>query len=373
MDHVVEALDSPRRAQLELKPESRRRPEHRERKPRDPPASEELTVRLPFGTIFCGVAARALVALATALGCAGGAQAQAFPSKNLRIVISYPPGGVSDLLARHLAQKLQDELGQSVIVDNRPGGNFVIASDLVAKSPPDGYTLYMVVDSAFTLNPLTLANLPYHVERDFAPISMVALQTLFMVANPKAPGKDFNDLLRYAKANPGRITFGTSGLINQMVGERIKVATGINILHVPFKGSPPMLQSLLVGDIDFSITTFTPYAGLVKEGKLRGLVVTGEERSPLVPDVPTLAEVGHKDLTYRQWFGLYAPAGVPKPVMDQLLKATAKSLNDPDLRQKFIAAGVDPAPTTPAQMAAVVRRDLLKWGKVIKAAGITLQ
>jgi len=301
------------------------------------------------------------------------AGAQSFPTKNLRIVISYPPGGVSDLLARNLAQKLAENLGQGVIVDNRPGGNFVIASDLVAKAPPDGYTLYMVVDSAFTLNPLTLSKLPYNVERDFAPISLVALQTLFMVANPKAPGRDFNDLLQYAKANPGKVTFGTSGFINQMVGEQLKVATGINLLHVPFKGSPPMLQSLLVGDIHLSITTFTPYAALVKEGKLRGIVVTGDQRSAMVPDVPTLAELGHKNLTYRQWFGLYTTAGVPKPVMDQLIKATSKSLNDPDLKQRFVAAGVDAAPTTPAQMSEIVKGDLAKWSKVIKVAGIKLE
>lgn len=306
-------------------------------------------------------------------GLTPAAHAQAYPTKNLRLVISYPPGGVSDLLARNLAQKLQANLGQSVIVDNRPGGNFVIASDAVAKSPPDGYTLYMVVDSAFTLNPLTIPKLPYNVERDFAPISLVALQTLFMVANPGAPGKDFNELLQYARTNPGKVTFGTSGFVNQMVGEQLKVATGVNILHVPFKGSPPMLQALLAGDIHFSITTFTPYATLVKEGKLRGLAVTAEERAPLSPDTPTLAELGHRELTYRQWFGLYAPAGVPKPVMDRLLTETAKALNDPDLRQRFTQAGVDAAPSTPAEMSAIVRRDLDKWGKVIKVAGIKLQ
>jgi tripartite-type tricarboxylate transporter receptor subunit TctC len=327
---------------------------------------------VPLVRTFAAVAACAVIA-AAAFGLPTLAHAQAYPTKNLRLVISYPPGGISDLLARVLAQKLQAHLGQAVIVDNRPGGNFVIASDLVAKSPPDGYTLYMVVDSAFTLNPLTIAKLPYDVERDFTPISLVALQTLFMVANPKAPGKDFNELLQYAKANPGKVTFGTSGFVNQMVGEQLKVATGVNILHVPYKGSPPMLQALLAGDIDFSITTFTPYATLVKEGKLRGLAVTADERAPLVPDTPTLAELGHKELTYRQWFGLYAPAGLPKPVLDRLLGATAHSLTDPDLRRRFTEAGVDAAPTTPAEMAAIVRRDVEKWAKVIKLAGIKLQ
>ena len=301
------------------------------------------------------------------------AQAQAYPSKNLRIVISYPPGGVSDLIARQLAQKLQDAMGQSVIVDNRPGGNFLIASELVAKAQPDGYTLYMVVDSAFTLNPLTMSNLPYNVERDFKPISMVALQTLFIVASIKAPGNNFQEMLRYARANPGKITFGTSGFVNQMVGEQIKVATGADLLHVPFKGSPPMLQALLSGDIDLSVTTFTPYATFVREGRLRGLAVTGEERAALSPDTPTLAELGHRDLSYRQWFALYVPAGVPAPVMTRLLKETASALNDPDLRQRFAAAGVEAAPNTPAQMAAIVRRDLEKWRKVITSAGIKLE
>jgi tripartite-type tricarboxylate transporter receptor subunit TctC len=327
---------------------------------------------VPLSKTFSAALASAVMAAAL-FGLPRVAHAQAYPTKNLRLVISYPPGGVSDLLARVLAQKLQTNLEQSVIVDNRPGGNFVIASDIVAKSPPDGYTLYMVVDSAFTLNPLTISKLPYDVERDFTPISLVALQTLFIVANPRAPGKDFNELLQYAKANPGKVTFGTSGFVNQMVGEQLKIATGVNILHVPYKGSPPMLQALLAGDIHFSITTFTPYATLAKEGKLRGLAVTAEARAPLVPDTPTLAELGHKELTYRQWFGLYAPARLPKPVSARLLTETAKSLNDPDLRRRFTEAGVDAAPTTPSEMAAIVRRDLDKWAKVIKVAGIRLE
>jgi tripartite-type tricarboxylate transporter receptor subunit TctC len=301
------------------------------------------------------------------------AQAQSYPSKPLRIVIPYPPGGITDLVARQVAQKLQDSLGQPVIVDNRPGGNFVIAADLVAKSAPDGYTLLLAPDSIFTLNPLTLAKLPYDTARDFAPISMIALQTLFIVANPKAPGKDFADLLRYAKANPGKVTFGTSGLINQMVAEQIKVGTGVDMLHVPFKGSPQMLQALLNGDIDFSVTTFTPYAAFVKDGKLRGIAVTGTNREPPVPDTPSLAELGYPDLAYRQWLALFAPAGLPPPVMERLIRETAKLLADPEIKQRFAAAGIDPAPNTPEQMSAVIRRDQDKWAKVIKAAGIKLE
>jgi tripartite-type tricarboxylate transporter receptor subunit TctC len=202
---------------------------------------------------------------------------------------------------------------------------------------------------------------------------MIALQTLFIVANPKAPGKDFADLLRYAKANPGKVTFGTSGLINQMVAEQIKVGTGVDMLHVPFKGSPQMLQALLNGDIDFSVTTFTPYAAFVKDGKLRGIAVTGTNREPPVPDTPSLAELGYPDLAYRQWLALFAPAGLPPPVMERLIRETAKLLADPEIKQRFAAAGIDPAPNTPEQMSAVIRRDQDKWAKVIKAASIKLE
>jgi tripartite-type tricarboxylate transporter receptor subunit TctC len=311
--------------------------------------------------------------LAALLAGASGAQAQGFPSKPLRLVLPYPPGGITDLAARTLAQQVSESTGQPVVVDNRPGGNFVIAADFVAKSAPDGYTLFLVPDSTFTLNPLTLSKLPYDVERDFAPVSRVGLQTLFIVANPTAPGKSFEELLRYAKANPGKVTWGTSGFVNQMVGEQIKVGTGADMLHVPFKGSPPMLQALLNGDIDFSITTFTPYASFVKEGKLRGLAVTGTLREAIVPETPSLAELGYPELAYRQWLGLYVPAGVPRPVMQRLVAETHKALNAPDLRQRFATAGMEPAPTTPEEMAQIVRQDQAKWAKVIKAAGIKLE
>lgn len=264
-------------------------------------------------------------------------------------------------------------MGQTVIVENRPGGNFVIAADHVAKSAPDGYTLFLVADSTFTLNPLTLSNLPYRVERDFEPISMIGLQTLFIVASAKAPGKSFEELLRFAGANPGKVTWGTSGFLNQIVGEQIRIAVGANMLHVPFKGSPPMLQALLNGDIDFSVTTFTPYAGYVKDGKLRGLAVTGSQREAPVPDTPSLAELGYPELTYRQWLALYAPAGVPKPVMDRLLAEVAKALADAELKQRFASAGIEPAPNKPEQMAETVKRDQEKWRKVIGAAGIKLE
>ena len=215
-----------------------------------------------------------------------------FPSKTLRLIISFPPGGVTDVLARQLAQKLAEGLGQPVIVDNRPGGNFIIAAEAAARAEPDGHTLFMAVDSTFTLNPLQTAKLPYDYRRDFAPLSLVGLQSLFIVASAKAPGHSLAELMAAAKASPGKVSFGSSALVAQLIGEQIKLAYGVDMLHVPFKGSPPMLQALLASDIDFAITTFTPYANYVKEGKLRGLAVTGTAREPAVAESPTLAEIG---------------------------------------------------------------------------------
>jgi tripartite-type tricarboxylate transporter receptor subunit TctC len=311
--------------------------------------------------------------LFAALAVSIAAHAQPFPSKPLRMVLPYQPGGITDAVARTLAQKMAENMGQPVVVENRPGGNFVIAAEFVAKAPADGSTLFLVPDSTFTLNPLTLSQLPYDVERDFAPLSRVGVATLFIVANPKAPGRDFQELLRYAKAHPGKVTWGTSGFVNQMIGEQIKVGTGTDMLHVPFKGSPPMLQALLNGDIDFSITTFTPYAGFVKEGKLRGLAVTGTSREAIVPDVPSLAELGYPELAYRQWLGLYVASGVPRPIVERLVAETRKALGDAEVRSRLASAGMDAAPSTPEQLAELVRQDQAKWAKVIKAANIKLE
>lgn len=300
------------------------------------------------------------------------ASAQTYPSKPVRIVISFPPGGITDVLARQLAQKFQDNMGHPAIVDNRPGGNFVIAAEAAAKAAPDGHTLFMAVDSTFTLNPIQFSKLPYDPERDFAPISLVALQSLFLVASAKAPGANFREVIAHAKANPGKVTFGSSALAAQLIGEQIKVNLGVNMLHVPFKGSPPMLQALLSGDIDFAITTFLPYASYTKDGRLHGLATTGSNRESPAPDSPTLTELGFPELEYRLWFGLFAPSGTPRPILARLQAETVKALNDPEARKRLVSAGLDPASSTPEQLAERIRNDLAKWSKVVKSAGIKL-
>jgi tripartite-type tricarboxylate transporter receptor subunit TctC len=299
--------------------------------------------------------------------------AQQYPSKTVRMIISFQPGGITDVVARQLAQKLSENLGQPVIVENRPGGNFIIAADAAAKAEPDGHTLFMAVDSTFTLNPLQSVKLPYDYQKDFAPISLVGLQSLFIVASAKAPGRTLMEVINAAKANPGKVTFGSSALVAQLIGEQIKQTYGVDMLHVPFKGSPPMLQALLSSDIDFAITTFTPYANYVKEGKLHGLAVTGSARDANAPDSPTLAEIGKPELTYRLWFGMFAPAATPKPILQRLNAEFVKVLADPVIRQRLISAGTEPMSSTAEEMDRIVKDDLAKWSKLVKAAGIKLQ
>ncbi len=316
--------------------------------------------------------AACIAVICVALSMAPAARAQAYPSKPIRMIISFPPGGITDLLARTLAQGLQANMGQPVIVDNRPGGNFVIAAEAAAKAAPDGYTLFMAIDSTFTLNPLTSAKLPYDADRDFAPISLTALQTLFIVASGKAPAKTLKEMLAYAKANPGKVAFGSSALVTQLVGERMKIATGTDMLHIPFKGSPPMLQALLTGDIAFAITTFTPYASYTKDGRLVGLAVTGTKREALVPETPTLAELGLGEVGYHVWYGLFIPAETPKPIQARLYTEVVKALAEPATRDKLIAAGIEPATSTPAELSARIRDDRVRWAPAVKASGTAL-
>ena len=302
----------------------------------------------------------------------GITNAQTYPTRTVRLIVAFPPGGVSDTVGRQLAQKLQEQMGQPVVVENRPGGNFVIAAEAAARSPADGYTLFLAIDSIMTMNPLQIDKLPYDPVKDFAPISLVAAQSMFMVASAKAPGKNLKELLAYAKANPGKVNFAASVLTAQLIGEQIKLKEGIDMQYVPFKGPPPMLQALLNGEVDFAITTFVPYANYVKEGRLRGLAVTGTRRDSPAPDAPTLTELGYPEFTYRFWLALFAPAGTPSAALERLNAETNKALNDPEMKQRLAAAGLEATPSTPATLSQLMRDDLEKWTKVVRAAKIKL-
>ncbi len=316
---------------------------------------------------FINTAALAGVALL-----AGPASGQTYPSKPVRIVISFPPGGSTDFLARFLAERLQLGLQQSVIVDYRPGGNSIIAAEAVAKAPPDGHTLFMALDATMSLNPLLYSKLPYVPERDFAPISHVASQAVFLVASPKAPVRTLPDLLAYAKANPGKLTYGTSALLLMLTGEKMKLDFGVQMLHIPFKGGPDMQMALLAGAIDFSITGVIPYATWVKEGKLFGLATTGPARERLLPNTPTVRELGYAELDFGLWNGLFAPAGTPAAILERLNAEVHKALGDPAANERLIAVGHYPSASTPEHLRILMRTDVQRWSRVIKEAGIKL-
>ena len=318
--------------------------------------------------IVSAVAACALLAGQTT----AAQTADRYPSKPIRIIVGTTAGASPDVLARLIGAKLGESWKQPVVVENRPGGNFVIAAEAAARSPADGYTLFLAIDSIMTMNPLQIDKLPYDPVKDFAPISLVAAQSMFMVASAKAPGKSLKELLAYAKANPGKVNFAASVLTAQLIGEQIKLKEGIDMQYVPFKGPPPMLQALLNGEVDFAITTFVPYANYVKEGRLRGLAVTGTRRDSPAPDAPTLTELGYPEFTYRFWLALFAPAGTPAAALERLNAETNKALNDPEMKQRLAAAGLEAMPSTPAALSQLMRDDLEKWTKVVRAAKIKL-
>lgn len=308
-------------------------------------------------------------ALAAAMPVAHG---QSYPSKGLRLIVPFPAGGSSDMVGRLLAQRMSESMGQPVVVDNRPGAASIIANDTLAKAAPDGHTLLLGTDGAFTLNPILYSKLPYDSERDFAPISLVASQSLFVVASAGAPGKNLLELIAYARANPGKVTFGTSALMSQIVGEQIKVTAGIDMLHVPFKGAPPMLQALFAGDIDLVIAGILPYATYTKEGKLRGFATTGNKRELPTADTPTVGELGFSEMEYRQWFGLFAPAATPNAILARLHTEVAKALSDPATKERLVSSGMEATTSTPEELAAKIKAEILKWRKVIQVAGITM-
>ena len=298
--------------------------------------------------------------------------AQVYPSRPVRLVVPFPPGGSTDAVARLLAQRMGDTFGQAVVVENRPGGNLFIGAEAVAKAPADGHTLLFTLDIVFTMNPSLFARLPYDAERDFAPVSLVTTQTMWFVSNPKLPVATMAELVAYARANPRRINYGSGAIVGQLTGELLRTLTGAEMTYVPFKGSAQALQALLAGDIDLAVADITPFSPHIATGKLRGLGQTGRKRLESMPAVPTMAEQGLKDFEVIGWFGMYAPAGTPQPVIARLNAEVTRLLALPDMKEKILSYGLEANSSTPEALAARAREDAAKWSRVIKAAGIRL-
>lgn len=319
------------------------------------------------------------LAAASALGLLAvtplAAQAQAFPTKAITIIVPFSAGGTTDILARVLGQFISKDLGQPVIIDNRAGAGGNIGTQLVARAAPDGYTILMGTVGTHAINQSLYPKLAFDPIKDFAPLTRVALVPNLLVANPAQPFKTVKELTAYAKANPGKVTFGSSGSGTSihLSGELFKQMAGVDIQHVAYKGSAPAVNDLLGNHIAIMFDNMPSAISHVKAGQLRPLAVTTAQRSPALPDVPTIAEAGVPGYEATSWFGLLAPAKTPAPVVAKLNASILKALADPDVKKKLLEQGAEPAGETPAQFAAFIASETVKWGKIVKQSGATAQ
>lgn len=314
-----------------------------------------------------------IAATAAALALAAPALAQtAFPSKPMRIIVPYPPGGFNDTLARTVAARLQTVWGQTVTVDNKPGGGTLIGTDAAAKATPDGHTLF-IVPFAFAVNPSIFKKLPYDPVKDFAPITLAATTPNLLVSGPGLPVGTLQEVLAQARARPGGINYASTGTgsSNHLSMEKFKQMAGLNITHVPYKGSAPAVTDLLGGQVGLMFDNIPNVIQHVKAGKLKALAVTSPQRSPHVPDVPTVAEAGVPGYEVSVWFGIAAPGGTPPAIIEQLNAEIVKTLKLPEVRDKFFAQGVDVVGSSAAAFAAHLKEQAALWAKVVKDAGVT--
>jgi tripartite-type tricarboxylate transporter receptor subunit TctC len=309
----------------------------------------------------------ALVAAAVSLP----AGAQAYPTRPVKLVVPFPPGGSLDITGRLIAQRLSDMWGQAVVVENKPGAGGNIGADFVAKSPPDGYTILLGALSTHAVNPSLYAKMPYDAVKDFAPITLIAITPNVLVVNATAPVSNVKEFITWTKANPGKLAFGSgsNGSAGHLAGELYKVDTGTDAVHIPFKGGAPATQALLAGDTQFMFDNLANAMAQVKAGKLKALAVTTAQRSPLVPELPTMAEAGLPGFDISTWYGLFAPAGTPAAIVAKWNADVTKILTTPDVRAKLMADGAEPAPDTPEQFAQMISRELAKYARIIKASG----
>ncbi|WP_424138053.1 Bug family tripartite tricarboxylate transporter substrate binding protein [Roseomonas chloroacetimidivorans] len=301
-----------------------------------------------------------------------GAAAQSFPDKPIRLLVPFPPGGPVDLSARIVAQALSEELKASVVVENRSGAGGVVGTDAVAKAQPDGYTLGFSSTGAVAVNVTLMPNNPYDSRKDFAPVSIVAGVPTLLCVNPKLPARSVAELVALAKAQPGRLNFGSSGPggTPHLSGERFKLATGANIAHVPYRGAAPAITALLADEVEVAFLDLPVLLPHVQEGRLRALAVTSPQRSPALPDVPTFAEVGVQGMEIENWYALLAPTGTPPDRVARLHAATAAAMARPATANQFTSQGARIIVSRPDEALAFIREEVGRWGEVVRAAGV---
>jgi tripartite-type tricarboxylate transporter receptor subunit TctC len=303
------------------------------------------------------------------------AGAQEYPTKPIRLVITYPPGGNTDLVGRALALKLGEFMGQQVVVDNRGGAGGVLGSMITAQSAPDGYTIMLGTSAGMVINPLLSRKLTYDPVRDFAPVSMVVIVPQLLVINPQLPVKNVRELIAFAKAKPGYLNAGSSGVgtPNHFGTELLKWLAGVDIVHVPYKGGAPALTDLLGGQIQMAFSSVPAVLPHIKAGRLVALGVGSAKRSPALPNIPTIAEAGVPGYEYTTWYGIFAPAKTPRTLIARLNAEIVKAMETPDIKDRFTALGGDPDPGTPEELRAYMANESAKWAKIIKAANIRIE
>ena len=305
--------------------------------------------------------------------CAGGAMAQTFPSKPIRIVVPFTPGGPNDILARMIGQRYTAVWGQQTLVDNRPGGGTVIGTDIVAKAPADGHTLLMV-STSHAANPSLMSKLPFDTLRDFVSVGQAVSSPNVLVVHPSVPARNTRELLDIAKARPGQITFasGGSGAATHLAGELLKILGGVEMTHIPYKGAGPATIDLISGQVTWMFGTILPTIPHVRAGKLRALAVSGKRRAEILPEVPTVAE--HvPGFEASSWYGVFAPAGTPAEVIIKLNQEMARALTPVEVRQRLAAEGTEVVAGNPEDFMQLFRAEAAKWARVIKQAGIRLE
>lgn len=318
-----------------------------------------------------------LIATALFATCSLAATAQdagSYPSAPVRIIVPFQAGGLTDILARAIAQHATQRLGQQFVVENKAGASGNIGAEYVAKSKPDGYTILMGSIGTNAVNVHLFQRMPYDTLKDFSPIGLVASGTLMLVANPSVPVTDMKTLLEYARANPGKLSYasGGAGASQHLAGELLKNMTKVNILHVPYKGVAQGVTDVVAGQVDmtFDLATVAPH---IRAGKLRPIAVANGKRSSAFPDVPTIAEAGVPGYEASAWYGLFAPAGTPPAVIAKLNAEMVDALNDPELRKRLQTLGAEPAGSSPEELAKMVRSEYEKWGRVVREAGIRIE
>ena len=314
--------------------------------------------------------ARYMLALAFCFLAPAAALAQ-YPDRPIRLILPFPAGGTVDLVARLVTAKMSDDLGRPFIIDNRAGAGGTIAADATAKAAPDGYTLLLTTPN-HTIGAALNPKLPYNVEKDFVPVSIVAQIPELLVSHPGAPFSDFKSFVDYARKNPGKLNYSSAGIgtLPHVTTELMLRGLGIQVAHIPYKGAAPAMTDLLSGVVQLKMDTYATGNPQVVAGKLRALAYADKARSPLMPDVPTVAEMGLPGYEGILWMGLLAPTGTPQPIVDRLAAASAKAVRSSDLAARLLKDGADPVGNTPAEFSAIIARELVQWRELVKAANI---